>query len=148
MRKGYEQFGAEVGVRTINGSTPLHRARSSRELLDYMTQPNVDANAAARDLIAIFADFGIHHIAMMQGVTEGVRGLLRALNSQGTDAKGRLFAKAKPKDQWKLYQEQLDQLLSDDNELHDAIFGNQFARAYASVTQGDAGKAPGDDTEE
>ncbi len=31
LRKGYEQFGAEVGVRTINGRTPLHRARSSRE---------------------------------------------------------------------------------------------------------------------
>ena len=147
LRKGYEQFGAEVGVRTINGATPLHRVRSSRELLDYLNQPNVDTTAAARDLIAIFADFGIHHIAMMQGVTEGVRALLRSLNPQATDSKGRLFAKAKPKDQWKAYQERLDQMLTDDNELHDAIFGNHFARAYASVTLGDAGKAPDDDGE-
>ena len=25
LRKGYEQFGSEVGVRTINGATPLHQ---------------------------------------------------------------------------------------------------------------------------
>ena len=30
LRKGYEQFGAEVGVRTVNGETMLHRARNAR----------------------------------------------------------------------------------------------------------------------
>jgi len=141
LRKGYEQFGAEVGVRTINGSTPLHRARSQRELLDYLMQPNLDAGGLAKEIIAIFADFGIHHIAMMQGVTEGVRQLLQGLSpgANELDPGGRLFGGGKAKGQWKAYVEHFEQLLSDDNELHSAIFGNEFARAYASVTMGDGG---------
>lgn len=145
LRKGYEQFGAEVGVRTINGNTPLHRARSQRELLDYVMQPNLDTEAIARDIIAIFADFGIHHIAMMQGVTEGVRTLLQSLSPQANDldAGARLFSGGKAKTQWKSYLERFEQMMNDDNELHTAVFGNAFARAYASVTQGDGGKASG-----
>ncbi|HXI58013.1 MAG TPA: type VI secretion system-associated FHA domain protein [Polyangia bacterium] len=149
LRKGYEQFGAEVGVRTINGSTPLHRARTRAEVVDYLLQPSVDPEAAARDLIAIFADFGIHHIAMMEGVTESVRTMLQALDPRANDledAAPRLFSGAKLKHQWKAYLERFDQMATDDNELHAAVFGDEFARAYASVTVGDDGKRnEGDD---
>jgi hypothetical protein len=136
LRKGYEQFGAEVGVRTISGRTPLHRARTSRELLDCLLGPGVDLNAATRDLIGIFADFGIHHIAMMEAVTEGVRSLLHSL------------APPEKKSQWKEYVERFDHAVNDDQELHDGIFGSEFARAYASVAVGDGvkpGVKPGND---
>ncbi|HVR61519.1 MAG TPA: FHA domain-containing protein [Polyangia bacterium] len=142
LRKGYEQFGAEVGVRTINGSTPLHRARTRAEVVDYLSQPGVDPEAAARDLIAIFADFGIHHIAMMEGVTESVRALLQDLDPRANDledAAPRLFSGAKLKNQWKAYVERFNQMGGDDNELHAAVFGDAFARAYASVAVGDHG---------
>ena len=145
LRKGYEQFGAEVGVRTINGSTPLHRARTRSELMDYLLQPGVDPEAASRDLIAIFADFGIHHIAMMEGVTESVRTMLQGLDPRANDledAAPRLFSGAKVKNQWKAFLEKFDQMAGDDNELHAAVFGDKFARAYASVAVGDAGKHP------
>lgn len=146
LRKGYEQFGAEVGVRTISGSTPLHRARNARDVLDYLMQPNQDVGAVTRDLIAIFADFGIHHIAMMQGVTEGVRTMLQTLSPQanGIDVGGGLFSGGKAKTAWKSYVEHFEQMITDDNELHAAIFGNEFARAYARVTQGDAAKISGE----
>ena len=142
LRKGYEQFGAEVGVRTISGSTPLHRARNAREVLDYLMQPSQDVGAMTRDLIAIFADFGIHHIAMMQGVTEGVRTMLQSLSPEANDIDigGGLFSGGKAKNAWKSYVERFEQMITDDNELHAAIFGNEFARAYARVTQGDAAK--------
>jgi hypothetical protein len=132
LRKGYEQFGAEVGVRTISGRTPLHRARTSRELLDYLVQPGVDLNAATKDLIAIFADFGIHHIAMMEAVTEGVRSLLHSL------------APPEKKSQWKEYLERFDHAVNDDQALHAGIFGAEFARAYASVVVGDGVKSGND----
>ena len=104
-------------------------------------QPNLDAGGLAKEIIAIFADFGIHHIAMMQGVTEGVRQLLQGLSpgANELDPGGRLFGGGKAKGQWKAYVEHFEQLLSDDNELHASIFGNEFARAYASVTMGDGG---------
>jgi len=148
LRKGYEQFGREVGVRTIAGSTPLHRVANRDELLKYLMQPQLDPGVVARDLIAIFADFGIHHIAMMQGVTEGVRAVLESLSPQANDldAASRLFAGAKAKGQWKAYLERFEQIISDDNALHAAVFGNEFARAYASVTVGGDGKPPKQDT--
>jgi predicted component of type VI protein secretion system len=147
LRKGYEQFGAEVGVRTINGGTPLHRARSSREILDHLLAPNVDVTTVTHELISIFADFGIHHIAMMEAVTEGVRALLQSLDprSNDLDVGGRLFSAAKAKTQWRAYLERFEQALNDEQELHAAIFGAEFARAYARVTQGEGNKRGDDD---
>ena len=148
LRKGYEQFGREVGVRTIAGSTPLHRAANRDELLRYLMQPDLDPGVVARDLIAIFADFGIHHIAMMQGVTEGARAVVETLSPQANDldAASRLFGGAKAKGQWKAYLERFEQMITDDNVLHAAVFGNEFARAYASVTVGGDGKPPKQDS--
>ncbi|MFL5307439.1 MAG: FHA domain-containing protein [Polyangia bacterium] len=149
LRKGYEQFGAEVGVRTINGRTPLHRARASREILDYLLGPGVDVATVTHDLIAVFADFGIHHIAMMEAVTEGVRALLQSLDPRANDLDvgGRLFSAAKAKGHWKAYLERFDQALTDDQELHAAIFGAEFARAYARVTQGEGNKRGENDSD-
>ncbi|HEY4185937.1 MAG TPA: FHA domain-containing protein [Polyangia bacterium] len=149
LRKGYEQFGREVGVRTINGATPLHRTATRDDLIKYFLQPDLDVTATARELIAIFADFGIHHIAMMQGVTEGVRAMLETLSPQANDleAASKLFGGAKAKGQWKAYLERFEQMLTDDNVLHAAVFGNEFARAYASVTIGVGAKPPKQDPE-
>ncbi len=149
LRKGYEQFGAEVGVRTINGRTPLHRARTSREILEHLLAPNVDVTTVTTELISIFADFGIHHIAMMEAVTEGVRALLQSLDPRANDLDvgGRLFSAAKAKGQWKAYLERFEQTLTDDQELHAAIFGADFARAYARVTQGEGNKLGDGDPE-
>jgi type VI secretion system protein ImpI len=144
LRKGYEQFGSEVGVRTVNGSTPLHRARSSSEVLAHMLSPKVDAAAVARDMKGIFADFGIHHIAMMEGITQGVRSVLQTLDPRANnlEAGGGLFSGGKHKARWNEYLERFDQLITDDEQLHIAIFGEEFAHAYASVTLGGGNKPP------
>jgi predicted component of type VI protein secretion system len=146
LKKGYEQFGLEVGVRILSGKTPLHKARTSREVLDFLLNPAVDVGTAIHDLISIFADFGIHHVAMMEGVTEGARGLLQSLDprANGLDGSPGLLSKARHREQWNAYVERFDQVLSEGEELHDGIFGEDFARAYASVTTGDKdGGQPG-----
>jgi type VI secretion system protein ImpI len=142
LRKGYEQFGAEVGVRTIHGKSALHRARTAAEILDYLLQPNLDPAVAARELIAVFADLGIHHIAMMEAITEGVRSVLQSLDPRANEldiGAGGILSRGKTKAQWKNYLERFDQLVTDDEELHTAIFSDDFARAYASVTLGEEG---------
>jgi predicted component of type VI protein secretion system len=149
LRKGYEQFGTEVGVRTINGRTPLHRARTSQAVLDYLLQPAIDVATVKHDLIAIFADFGIHHIAMMAAVTEGVRALLQSFDPRANDLDvgARLFSASKSKQHWRAYLERFDQILTEDQDLHAVVFGPEFARAYAQVTLGDGPKRNGSDTE-
>jgi type VI secretion system protein ImpI len=142
LRKGYEQFGAEVGVRTIHGKSALHRARTAAEILDYLLQPNLDPAVAARELIGVFADLGIHHIAMMEAITEGVRSVLQSLDPRANEldvGAGGILSRGKTKAQWKNYLERFDQLVTDDEELHTAIFSDDFARAYASVTLGEEG---------
>jgi predicted component of type VI protein secretion system len=142
LRKGYEQFGAEVGVRTIHGTSALHRARTAAEILDYLLQPNLDPSAAARELIAVFADLGIHHLAMMEAITEGVRAVLQSLDPRANELEvgaGGILSRGKTKEKWKTYLERFDQLVTDDDELHTAIFSDDFARAYASVTLGEEG---------
>lgn len=149
LRKGYEQFGAEVGVRTVNGKTMLHRARNGQAVLDYLLQREVPVATVKRDLTGIFADFGIHHIAMMAAVSEGVRALLQSLDPRASDLDigGRLFSASKSKAHWKKYLERFDQLLTDDQDLHASIFGLEFARAYARVTHRDGPKHGSDDDE-
>jgi len=145
LKNGYEQFGSEVGVRTINGMTPLHRARTSREVLEYLEKPGTDANAAIHNLISIFADFGIHHVAMMEAVTEGIRGTLQSLDPRANGLDGTspgLLSNKRYKEMWKAYVERFDQVVNDDSELHAGIFGDDFARAYARVTTGDKGGGP------
>ena len=140
LRKGFQQFGAEVGVRTINGASPLYRARSREELMGYLLDPTNSAEAVTNELIGVFADLGIHHIAMMEGITEGVRSLLQSLDPRAFELDGGgggLFSGAKKaKGRWNAYVEHLDQLVTDDEQLHTSIFGDEFARAYASVTLG------------
>jgi predicted component of type VI protein secretion system len=142
LRKGYEQFGVEVGVRTINGRTPLHRARTAAALMDHLLQSDAPIAVVKRDLIGIFADFGIHHIAMMAAVTEGVRAMLHALEPRANDLDvgGRFFGSSKSRAKWTAYLERFDQVLTDDRELHASIFGPEFARAYARATLGDGSK--------
>jgi predicted component of type VI protein secretion system len=149
LRKGYEQFGVEVGVRTINGRTALHRARTAQAVLEYLLQSDAPVAVVKRDLIGIFADFGIHHIAMMAAVTDGVRALLQSLDPRvnDLDVGGGLFAGSRFKSKWNAYLDRFDQILTDDKELHASIFGPEFARAYARATLGDGSKPdkPGDE---
>lgn len=110
--------------------------------MDYLLQSDAPIAAVKRDLIGIFADFGIHHIAMMAAVTEGVRALLHALEPRANDLDigDRLFASSKSRTKWTTYRERFDQILTDDRELHASIFGPEFARAYARATLGDGSK--------
>jgi predicted component of type VI protein secretion system len=139
LKKGYEQFGSEVGVRPLTGTTPLHRARTSQEIIEYLMDPSVDPEVCARDLNAVFADMGIHDVALMEGISQSVRVLLAKLDPNTLDAKttSGLFSNSKAKSKWLSYVENFNNLLTEDAVLHAEIFGEEFASAYASVALGD-----------
>ena len=139
LKKGYEQFGAEVGVRPLTGTTKLHRARTSQEIVEYLLDPATDPDACARDLNAVFADMGIHDVALMEGISQSVRALLAKLDPNAQDMKvvASLWSGAKAKTKWNSYLEAFNALLAEDAALHAEIFGEEFASAYASVALGD-----------
>jgi predicted component of type VI protein secretion system len=139
LKKGYEQFGSEVGVRPLTGTTPLHRARTSQEIVEYLLDPSTDPDACARDLNAVFADMGIHDVALMEGISQSVRSLLAKLDPNAQDMKvvAGLFSGGKARSRWNSYVEAFNALLAEDAALHAEIFGEEFASAYASVALGD-----------
>jgi predicted component of type VI protein secretion system len=89
---------------------------------------------------------GIHDVALMEGITQSVRGLLAKLDPNTLDVKttSSLFSGGKAKTRWNEYAEQFGNLLAEDAALHAEIFGEEFAAAYASVALGDD-KPPTDD---
>jgi len=144
LKKGYEQFGSEVGVRPLTGTTPLHRARTSQEIVQYLLEPSVDPEVCARDLNAVFADMGIHDVALMEGISQSVRVLLAKLDPNALDVKAGMWSGSKAKAKWNEYVESFNNLLAEESVLHAEIFGEEFASAYASVALGGE-NAGGDD---
>jgi len=139
LKKGYEQFGSEVGVRPLTGTTPLHRARTSQEVVEYVLDTATDPDVCARDLNAVFADMGIHDVALMEGISQSVHSLLAKLDPNALDFKSGagLWSGSKAKAKWSDYVESFNNLLTEDAALHAEIFGEEFASAYASVALGD-----------
>lgn len=139
LKKGYEQFGTEIGVRPLRGTSFLHRARTSEDLLKYFLDPGTDLDACTQDLISIFKDMGIHDVALMEGITQGVRSMLQKLDpvSQKLKPGAGLWSNASMKENWNRYLEEFSVLLNEDEALHQEIFGTEFARSYAGVALAD-----------
>ena len=137
LKKGYEEFGAEVGVRPLSGSTPLHHVHTGREVMDHLLGTK-DVEACQSDLRAVFADMGIHQIALMEGITQGIRALLESLDPSMQEAQtgSGLFSRSRSRALLATYQERFTSLITEDAALHAEIFGEAFARAYASVALG------------
>jgi predicted component of type VI protein secretion system len=138
LKRGYEEFGDEVGVRPISGSTPLHHVRTGREVMNHLIDPGKNMEESLGDLKAVFADMGIHQLALMEGITQGIRALLESLDPSVQEKPGGsgLFSRSRSKAQWQMYCERFATLISEDVVLHGEIFGEAFARAYASVALG------------
>jgi type VI secretion system protein len=135
LQKGQEQFGSEMGVRTIKEFTPLHAAGTAENVLRYLLDYKA-AGHRTKELVGIYADLMIHQVALINGVLEGARGLLTRLDpgeierSVTTPWPGRGAAL------WKQFTQRHKELLESDRRLTEAIFGPEFARAYAEVGGG------------
>jgi hypothetical protein len=134
LRNGHQEFGEQVGVRPIAGNTPLHRARTGAELVEHLLDPTQPVDACLAELKSVFADMGIHQIAFMEGIVQSVRGLLESLDSadQPSGPLARILGRRRLADQ----EQRLASLIDEDQALHAELFGESFARAYASVALG------------
>jgi predicted component of type VI protein secretion system len=141
LKKGYEQIGADIGVRPLTGNTRLHRARTQDEILQYFRDPANDPEACARDLNAVVAEVAFHDQALVRGIETSFHALLARLDPNAQDMKvvASLWSGAKAKAKWSSYQEVFRALLAEDAALHAEIFGQEFASAYASLVGDELG---------
>jgi len=142
MRKGYEEFGKEMGVRTIQGDGPVERARDARQLLAWIL--DLKAEGRAPELQRAFADLMVHQVALVSGVRDGARALLERLGPEavGEDAPQSVWP-MKAAALWRAYEARWHELADEEDALSDALFGQEFARAYSAIAGQRGGDAEG-----
>jgi predicted component of type VI protein secretion system len=137
LRKGYEQFGAEMAVGLINEPTPLHLSKDPAEVLRYLLDPNADVSARVQELTSAYADIMIHQVALLNGMMEGVRSLLQRLSPSEIEremaARRRRWLPFRAGALWRRFVERHREFSEEDRQLSAAVFGTDFARAYAAV---------------
>lgn len=132
LHRGYEEFGSEMGVRTLQGEGAVHRARDATQLLAYLLDPRGEGRE--RELQRAFADFMLHQVALLRGVVEGGRALLARVDPDALadDVPKGLWPMRAPA-LWKAFEERYHELADEESALTDVLFGREFARAYAAI---------------
>ena len=133
LQKGQEQFGSEMGVRTIKEFTALHAAGTADNVLKYLLDWQQGGPHRTKELVGVYADLMIHQVALINGVMEGVRSLLARLDPQEIEREVTASWPTRAAATWKHYVERYRQLTEDDKRITHAVFGPEFARAYAEV---------------
>jgi type VI secretion system protein len=134
LKRGYQELGADLGVRAIGAHTPLHKSQSSLQALGYLLDPRADTAGRLEELVDLFADFVIHEVALLNGLKEGIRALVDELDPEGgyarTGAKSGGVLGALDRS-LRRYKQHFDDVTEDGAER--TVLGSAFAEAYAEA---------------
>ncbi|MBL9037830.1 MAG: FHA domain-containing protein [Archangium sp.] len=152
LRRGYDSFGEQMGVGAGGRrDSKVNSAESIQKLLEYVMDESQSDERVA-EVTRGFADLMIHQVALMGGIREGVKAVLRRVSPESIEALARrkggsslINAIVPAQRNWTLYGEQLNELLNDEEKLSQILFGKSFARAYATLAHGDGQSEEGDD---
>lgn len=133
LQKGQEQFGREMGVRTIKEFTPLHAAGTPENVLKYLLDWQKGGPHRTQELVGVYADLMIHQVALINGVMEGVRSLLARLDPAEIERGVSSAWGSRAASAWKAFVHRYQELTEADRNITEHVFGPDFARAYAEV---------------
>ncbi|MEZ4298273.1 MAG: type VI secretion system-associated FHA domain protein [Polyangiaceae bacterium] len=155
LRDGYQAFTEQMlGTENYDQNDRVAAAKDAKELgLVLLTQQG--GPEAARQLNESFIEVMAHEVKLLNGVMEGVKTLLGRLSPRTLEEelerkgkKGGLFS-SKYEELWKLYESRHGDYAGEDKQTFEAIFGPQFARAYAASagedykgSSGESGQKP------
>ena len=142
LRRGYEQFGTEMAIGTMK-DTPLEHAKQPGEVLHYLVDPTADANQRIEELKRSYADIMLHQVALLGAMMEGVRTLLSRLSPEAIEDDVKGGGPFRTGKLWSRFVELHREFTEEDNRVTAAVFGNEFARAYAAVVGDDGATEPG-----
>lgn len=147
LRGGHEQFLQDVGLRLNSDLNGLEGLRSSRAVLGYLLDWSAPDQARLDDLNRVFADVAMHQVGLINGVVEGVRGILTSITPEAmagapptprsspireaaSSAAG-LFG-GNVKAWWRKYATKHAELEEGDRFARD-LFGKAFSTAYLTI---------------
>ncbi|MBK8253335.1 MAG: FHA domain-containing protein [Polyangiaceae bacterium] len=155
LRDGYQAFTEQMlGTDGKDQNDRVAVAKDAKELGLVLLTP-AGGPDAARQLNENFIEVMAHEVKLLNGVMEGVKTLLGRLSPKTMEdelerkgKKGGLFS-SKYEELWKLYESRHGDYAGEDKQTFEAIFGPQFARAYAASagedykgTSGESGQKP------
>jgi predicted component of type VI protein secretion system len=121
-----------MGVSPVRSESQVSRARDARELLAYLL--DLHAEGRTDELQRAFADLMVHQVALLNGVVEGARGILARLSPAAVVAESpHGVFRARASEHWKIYEERWHGLADEEEGISAALFGPEFAKAYAAV---------------
>lgn len=138
LRDGYQAFTEQMlGTDNVDQNDRVAAAKDAKELGVVLLTP-AGGPEAARQLNESFIEVMAHEVKLLNGVMEGVKTLLGRLSPRTLEdelerkgKKGGLFS-SKYEELWKLYESRHGDYAGEDKQTFEAIFGPQFARAYAA----------------
>jgi type VI secretion system protein ImpI len=138
LRDGYQAFTEQMlGNDNIDHNDRVAAAKDKDEL-GMVLLTSAGGPEAARQLNESFIEVMAHEVKLLNGVMEGVKTLLGRLSPRTLEdelerkgKKGGLFS-SKYEELWKLYESRHGDYAGEDKQTFEAIFGPQFARAYAA----------------
>jgi type VI secretion system protein len=133
LQRGQEQFGSEMGVRTIKEFTALHAAGTPEKVLQYLLDWQAGGPHRTQELVGMYADLMIHQVALINGIMAGVRSLLSQISPEAIERQVKSGWPTRQAALWKHFTEVFRELCEADKKLTSAVFGPDFARAYAEV---------------
>jgi type VI secretion system protein ImpI len=156
LRDGYQAFTEQMlGTDRNDDGDRVATAKDAKEL-GVILLTTAGGPEAARQLNENFIEVMAHEVKLLNGVMEGVKTLLGRLSPRTLEEelerkgkKGGLFS-SKYEELWKLYESRHGDYAGEDKQTFEAIFGPQFARAYAASagedykgsSSGEAGPKP------
>src|SRR5690606_29211144 len=101
---------------------------------------------APRAIEGTLADLMTHHVAMINGVMQGVKSLLSELSPQAIEKmlddpntrkpEGMTVGPFRFKSLWKLYEQRYGDLTSEEKHVFSLLFGDAFSQAYGRYQTG------------
>ena len=130
IRNVQARFGEEMGVRTIREFTQLHAAGDARAVLDYLLDWRSGGSERNAQLSAVYSDFMLHQVALINGVVEGVQAMMDQFRP--AEIERGVGGLSKSAGAWKKYTERYSEEI-EERGISSLVFGPEFARAYSEV---------------
>jgi type VI secretion system protein len=148
LRKTQAQFSQEMGLQLVKEDSLLHHTEDPRAILAYLLDPSKDGSTRIEELSRVFAEFALHHVALIKATVEGGRSLMKRISPESIDSDPALQGEDTDDDRlltrvfpyqarrlWKRYTA-LYQMLSEEDRFTKELFGRAFARAYYTFSGG------------
>ena len=154
LRDGQRQFRQELGIpapHISRAASSVEHAKSSSELSTALLEQGPSGDALAH-VESTFADLMIHQVAMLNGVMTGVKSLLAELSPEAIQAateklasRGGIsfgFGGAGPKQWWSVYERRYGDLVEEEKQIFQLLFGKQFSTAYSQAASDSSPEGP------